>query len=151
MCVQVPIIKPPKLSDVLFDRRRRDAEKTGIRNINVQDEIDDLDQPLFPDSGILIGQSDTELDNSKFFEIQNETDTEDGWTTPVYEKEIVSQPVSNQNESYQVNGPSLFIVNLFRVDDLKISRKKLSDYGNNLWIINIYECFLILLDTPSVF
>ena len=110
MCVRVPVVKPPKLSDVLFDDEeqtegqnqncKRDAEKSGIRNINVDDEIDDLDQPLFPDSGILIGQQDPELGNSRFFEIQNET--EDGWTTQVYDQEFVTESYFNEYEYNQV-------------------------------------------------
>ncbi len=68
----------------------------------MEDEIDDLDQPLFPDSEILIGQQNSELENSRFFEIQNETETEDGWTTPGYDQEFVTQYYYNEYDYNQV-------------------------------------------------
>jgi hypothetical protein len=128
MCVQVPIVKPPKLSDVLFadeeetegQNRKRDAEKSGIRNINVDDEIDDLDQPLFPDTEILVGQQNSELESSRFFEIQNETRTEDGWTTQVYDEEFVTQSYYNEYEYNQVIVRLIMITITFSIKHLKL-------------------------------
>ena len=90
MCVRVPIVKPPKLSEVLFSddddefteapgtespefRFRRNAEKSEVFRINADDEIDDLDQPLFPETEIRANQ---DLSDSKFFEIKNSSDSE---------------------------------------------------------------------------
>ena len=94
MCVRVPIVRPPKLSDVLFaddedeegeqtdgqtegqtegpkrKRKRRDSDKFGLRKINADDEIDELDQPLFQESERIFSQANPELSNSKFFEVQ---------------------------------------------------------------------------------
>ena len=89
-CVRVPIVKPPKLSSVLFGdedeefteapgtespevRFRRNAEKSEVFRINADDDIDDLDQPLFPETEI---RANPDLVDSKFFEIRNESDSD---------------------------------------------------------------------------
>ena len=124
MCVRVPIVKTPKLSEVLFadeedegtlaegedqqrstsieeNRRRRDAEKSEIRKINVDDEIDELDQPLFPKSEILFGRQDEEPVNSRFFEIRNSTETKETVSTQVYEEESTTQ-IFNEDLTTQI-------------------------------------------------
>ena len=99
MCVRVPIVRPPKLSDVLFaddedeeggqtegqtegptdeqtegqtegPKRKRKRRDSGLLKINADDEIAELDQPLFPESERIFSQVNPEISNSKFFQVQ---------------------------------------------------------------------------------
>jgi hypothetical protein len=108
----VQVVKPPKLKDNFFNsedqakaqslKQKRNAEKSGIRTNNVEDKIDDLYQPLFPDSEILMVQQNTEQVSNQFFETQNETEIEYEWTTQIYDHEFFTQSYFNDNEFNQV-------------------------------------------------
>jgi len=121
----VQVVKPPKLKDIYFNsedqakaqslKQKRNAEKSGIRTINVEDKIDDLDQPLFPDSEILMVQQNTEQVSNQFIETKNETEIEYGWTTQIYDHEFFTQSYFNDNEFNQVTlqAKSNFLKSIF--------------------------------------
>ena len=77
----------------------------------IEDEIDELDQPLFPESKILAGDENPAPVNSRFFEIRNETGSDGNvddltttTTTPVaaFEEEFTTWSYFNDYEFDQV-------------------------------------------------